>query len=66
MKYYTVSFEYAEDVFCTNIAHAPSAEAAEAQYRAKYGGLVSVRDCPDWELDTARCKGMPFVEITPT
>lgn len=65
MKYYTVSFEYAEGVFCTNIAHAANVEDVENQYRTKYGGWVSVSGCPEWELETARCKGMPFVEITP-
>ena len=34
-KYYYVNFEYSENVFCVNIAHAESAEAVENHY-SKY------------------------------
>ena len=60
-KYFAVSFEYSESVFCSNIAHAETAEAVEAHY-SKYE-WVSVRECENHEVETARRKGMPIVEI---
>lgn len=61
-KYFAVSFKYSEDVFCTNIAHAETAEAVNAYYSAEYE-WVSVRECEDYEVETARRKGMPIVEV---
>lgn len=60
-KYFAVSFKYSESVYCSNIAHAETAEAVEAHY-SKYE-WVSVRECEDHEVETARRKGMPIVEI---
>lgn len=60
-KYFAVSFKYSESVYCSNIAHAETAEAVNAHY-SKYE-WVSVRECEDYEVDTARQKGMPIVEI---
>lgn len=60
-KYFTVSFKYSESVFCTNIAHAETAEAVKAHY-SKYE-WVSVSECSEYELETATRKGMPVVEI---
>lgn len=34
-KYFAVSFKYSESVYCSNIAHAETAEAVEAHY-SKY------------------------------
>lgn len=42
-KYFAVSFKYSETVYCSNIAHAETAEAVEAHY-SKYE-WVSVREC---------------------
>lgn len=60
-KYFAVSFKHSESVFCSNIAHAETAEAVNAHY-SKYE-WVSVRECEDYEVETARRKGMPIVEI---
>ena len=60
-KYYKVSFKYSENVFCSNIAHADSMEAVEAHY-SKYPWF-NVDDCLDYELESAKRKGMPIVEI---
>jgi hypothetical protein len=60
-KYFAVSFKHSESVYCSNIAHAETAEAVNAHY-SKYE-WVSVRECEDYEVETARRKGMPIVEI---
>ena len=60
-KYFTVSFKYSENVYCTNIAHAETIEAVNARY-SKYE-WCSVEQCKDYELDNARRKGMPIIEI---
>lgn len=60
-KYFAVSFKYSESVYCSNIAHAETAEAVNAHY-SKYE-WVSVRECKDYEVEAARRKGMPIVEI---
>lgn len=60
-KYFAVSFKYSESVYCSNIAHAETAEAVNAHY-SKYE-WVSVRECEEYEVETARRKGMPIVEI---
>lgn len=60
-KYFTVSFKYSESVYCSNIAHAETAEAVNAHY-SKYE-WVSVKECEDYEVETARRKGMPIVEV---
>lgn len=60
-KYFAVNFKYSESTFCSNIAHAETAEAVNAHY-SKYE-WVSVRECENYEVETARRKGMPIVEI---
>ena len=58
-KYFNVSFQYSESVYCANIAHAESAEAVEAHYSAKYEWCkVSAAD-----VEEAQRKGKPIVEI---
>ena len=49
-KYYKVSFEYSEGIYCTNIAIAESAAAVEAHY-SEYP-WVDVKECSAWELET--------------
>ena len=60
-KYFTVSFMYSDCLYCINIAHAETVEPVNAHY-SKYE-RVSVRECEDYEVETARIKGMPIVEI---
>lgn len=61
-KYFAVSFRYSETVYCSNIAHAETAEAVEAHYSKKYE-WVSVRECAEYEVEDARRRGKPIVEI---
>ncbi len=60
-KYFAVSFKYSESVYCSNIAHAENAEAVKAHY-SKYE-WVEVREAEAYELDEAKRKGKPIVEI---
>lgn len=59
--YYKVSFEYSEGIYCTNMAHAESAADVEKHYK-KYT-WCSVREAAPYELDEAKAKGMPIIEI---
>lgn len=63
-KYFAVSFKYSESVFCSNIAHAETAEAVAAHY-SRYE-WVDIREAEAHEVETARRKGMPIVEIETT
>ena len=64
-KHYKVTFEHSEGafgkIFCTNIAIAESAEAVEAHY-SEYP-WVSVTESPDWEVESYRMKGCPFITV---
>lgn len=60
-KYYKVSFQWSDSVYCTNIAHAETEDAVKAHY-AKYE-WASVTEAKPWELDEAKAKGMPFIEV---
>jgi hypothetical protein len=60
-KYFKVSFEYCEGVYCSNIAYAEKKEDVEAYYN-KYAWR-SVSDCAEWELNEAKAKGMPIITI---
>ncbi len=60
-KYYKVSYQHSESVYCSNIAHAESVEAVEAHY-SKYN-WCSVSECEEWELESAQRRGMPIIEI---
>lgn len=65
-KYFSVSFQYSESVYCANIAHAESAEAVEAHYSAKYE-WCKVSEATAADVEEAKRKGKPIVEIdTPT
>lgn len=60
-KYFAVSFKYSETVYCSNIAHAETVEAVEAHY-SKYE-WVSVRECEGYEVEEARRRGKPIIEV---
>lgn len=60
-KYFKVSFKYSENVCCSNIAHAESADKVKKHY-SKYS-WVSVQECNEYKIESARRKGMPFIEI---
>lgn len=60
-KYYEVSFKWAEDIYCTNIAHAESAEAVE-KYYSEYSD-IAVKEANEYAVQDARRKNMPIIEI---
>ena len=63
MKYYYVTFRwYDTDIYCANIAHAPSKAAVERFYTDRYG-WCAVRECPPYDLQDARERGKPIIEI---
>ena len=62
-KYYKVSFQYSESVYCANIAHAETAADVEAYY-SKYA-WYSVKKAAAYEVEEATRKGMPIIEIEP-
>lgn len=61
-KYFNVSFQYSESVYCANIAHAESAEAVEAHYSAKYE-WCKVSEATAADVEEAKRKGKPIMEI---
>lgn len=61
-KYFFVNFQwYSGNVYCSNIAHAESVESVEKEY-SKYP-WHSIRDVTSGELEMARSKGMPIIEL---
>ena len=62
-KYYKVSFQYSESVYCSNIAHAETAADVEAHY-SKYA-WYSVKEAASYEVEEATRKGMPIIEVEP-
>lgn len=61
-KYFNISYQYSESVYCANIAHAESAEAVEAHYSAKYE-WCKVSEATAADVEEAQRKGKPIVEI---
>lgn len=55
---YNVSFQYSENVFCTNMAIAESVETVAKHY-SKYA-WVNITEATAAELETAKKKGMPI------
>ena len=60
-RYYKVSFKWSENIYCSNIAHAESVEKT-ADYYSKYD-WYSVSPASSYDVEEARAKGMPIVEI---
>lgn len=63
-QYFNVTFQYSESVYCANIAHAETAADVEAHYSSKYA-WVSVSPAAGYEVEQARRRGKPIVEIEP-
>lgn len=61
-KYFNVSFQYSDGVFCANIAHAESAEAVEAHYSEKYE-WCKVSEATAADVEEAQRRGKPIIEI---
>ena len=62
-KYFKVTFEYAEGIYCTNLAHAETAEDVEREY-SKYP-WKSIKEAQPWDVDESKMKGMPIIEVEP-
>lgn len=62
-QYFNVTFQYSESVYCANIAHAETVADVEAHY-SKYA-WVSVSPAADYEVEEARRRGKPIVEVDP-
>ena len=60
-KYFKVTFQYSEYVYCTNLAHAETAEDVEREY-SKYTWR-SVKEAQPWDVEEAKMKGMPIIEV---
>lgn len=61
-KYFNVSFQYSDGVFCANIAHAESAEAVEKHYSEKYE-WCKVSEATAADVEEAQRRGKPIIEI---
>ena len=61
MKFYQVSFQWSDNVYCANIAEAESAEKVAEEYK-KYG-WYSIKEASAYDVEEARIKGMPIVRI---
>lgn len=62
-KYFNVSFQYSESVYCSNIAHAETVADVEAHYSKR--AWFSVSPATDYEVEEARRRGKPIVEVDP-
>ena len=62
MKYYSVSYHVNDSIWSANIALAKSEEIVRAYYNKK-SDKVLVSEAEDWEVETAKRKGMPIVTI---
>lgn len=63
-NYFKVSFQYSESVYCSNLAHAETAEDVRRHYEAKYS-WVNVSPATEYDVRNAEVRGMPVVEIEP-
>lgn len=60
---FQVSFKwYDSNTYCTNMVIANSMDDAKSYYESKYSN-VHIRSAKDWEIESARRKGMPFVNL---
>lgn len=60
-KYYSVSFQYSESVYCSNIAHAETVEDVENHYK-KYSWF-KITEATAADVEAAQRKEMPIVEV---
>lgn len=58
---YKVSFQYSENVYCTNIVIAENREAVNRHYN-KYP-WVNIRDASVYDIQEATAKGMPIITL---
>ena len=63
-QYFNVSFQWFDTTtYCANIAHAENEKAVEKHYLTKGHKDINVSKCNEYDIETARRKGMPIVEI---
>ena len=63
MKTYKVEFAwYDTGTWCSNIVMAEDENAVNEHYK-KYGEKRYVREAKSWEVNEAKCKGMPIVSL---
>ena len=62
-QYYKVTFQHSENVFCTNLAHAETVQDVEREYSVY--SWSSIKPAQPWDVEEARVKGMPIIEIEP-
>ena len=60
-RYFKVTFQHSEYVYCTNLAHAETAEDVERHYSAY--AWVNVKEAQPWDVDECKMKGMPIIEV---
>ena len=62
MEYYNVSYYVGDDIWSSNIALGKSEEMVR-EYYGKKSDRVFVSKAEDWEVETAKRKGMPILTI---
>lgn len=62
MEYYNVSYYIGDDIWSSNITLAAS-EKRVHEYYSKKSDRVLVSKAEDWEVETAKRKGMPILTI---
>lgn len=57
---YIVSFQYAPNIFCTNVVEV-AYEAVEKMY-SEYPWYY-IKEAVDWQVEEAKRKGMPIIKV---
>lgn len=63
-KYFNVSYQYSETVYCSNIVHAETAEDIR-QYYSEYN-WCDVSEASEFDVEDAKRRNKPIIEIEPT
>lgn len=58
-KYYLVTFQYSDNIYCSNIAHGTEANVKKRYNRYEW---VVMRLASESDIREAQCKGKPFIE----
>lgn len=62
MKMYSVSFKwYDTDTYCTNLSKAENEETVRNHYESKGCKVISIKTASDYEVESAKRRGMPIV-----
>lgn len=59
---YKITFQYAENIYCTNIVASQNKEDAMEHYRDYR--VIGIKEATDYDLKEAERKGMPFIDLT--